>query len=333
MTSRPESRLPRRRTRLAVIAVTTALFGLIALSGVAWALYTGTIRSSGDQLVAAPDWVAPTVASSLIGKTQGGVPGYIHQGGTYNVYANVSDTGGPASGVSSVNGNLSSVSTGLTSSSLPAGSYSIGGTSYGFRSASLTANATLAEGTDTYPLSSTDSAGNARTQSGYSVIVDNTVPTASDIQTTNKSGNIAGRPDIGDTVIYTFSEAIDPNSILANWTGASTNIVARITDSASSDSLTLFNATNVTQLPLGSTNLAGNYVTASATFGLTGTASTMVQSGNTITITLGTASSGPATAGGTGAMIWSPSATATDRAANAESTATRTETGTADKDF
>jgi hypothetical protein len=32
-------------------------------------------------------------------------------------------------------------------------------------------------------------------------------------------------------------------------------------------------------------------------------------------------------------VIWSPSATATDRAGNAQSTATRTETGTADKDF
>jgi hypothetical protein len=32
-------------------------------------------------------------------------------------------------------------------------------------------------------------------------------------------------------------------------------------------------------------------------------------------------------------MVWTPTATATDRAGNASSTAPRTETGTADRDF
>ena len=60
----------------------------------------------------------------------------------------------------------------------------------------------------------------------------------------------------------------------------------------------------------------------------------MVQSGAAITVTLGTLSSGSVgTAGSTGAMSWSPSATATDLAGNACSTSAVTESGTADKEF
>jgi hypothetical protein len=165
------------------------------------------------------------------------------------------------------------------------------------------------------------------------VIVDNTAPTAADIQAANKAGSTAGKPELGDTVTYTFSEPIDPHSILANWTGAATNVVVRISN-ATNDPLTVYNAANTTQLPLGSVALGRNdYVTANATFGASGTASTMVQSGNSITITLGTASAGPTTAASTGSMIWTPSASAYDRAGNAETTTARTETGSADKEF
>jgi hypothetical protein len=216
---------------------------------------------------------------------------------------------------------------------MPAGSFAIGGTAYGFRTAALTASATLAAGTYTYLLTSTDAGGNSRTQGGYSVVVDNTAPSASDIQTANRSGNTVGKAEIGDSITYTFSEQIDPNSILAGWTGASTPVVVRITNTGQ-DPLTVYNSTNTVQLPLGSVNLGRNdYVSASATFGATGTASTMVQSGNTITITLGTASAGATTASSTSTMVWTPSASAYDRAGNAETTTTRSETGAADKEF
>jgi hypothetical protein len=321
------------RCRVAIVAALSALLGLAVFSGAVWAAYSGDGISAGNQLVAAADWVAPSVSTSLIGKTQGGVPGYIHQGGTYDVYANAADSGNPASGVSSVGANLTTITTAQSAAALPAGSFAIGGVSYGFRSADLTANATLAAGTYSYSLSSKDAIGNSRTQSGYTVIVDNTAPSASDIQTTNKSGNTVGKPELGDSAIYTFSEPIDPNSILAGWTGTAISVVARITNVAT-DPFTVFNAANTIQLPLGSINLGHNdYVSSSATFGATGTASTMVQSGNTITVTLGTASGGTTTAASTGSMIWTPSASAYDRAGNAESTTTRTETGSLDKEF
>jgi hypothetical protein len=303
------------------------------VSGGLWAAYTGSAGSNGNEMVAATDWVAPTVSSSVVAKSQGGVAGYIHQGGAYNVYANVTDSGAPASGVASVSGDLSTITTGQSAAALSPGSFSIGGAGYGYGTAGLTATATLAAGTYSYSLTSKDAAANSRVQSGYTVIVDNTAPTAADVQTTNKSGNTVGKPELGDSIVFTFSEPIDANSILANWTGSTTGVVVRITN-ATNDTLTVFNAGNTTQLPLGSVNLVRNdYVSANATFGATGTASTMVQSTNAITVTLGTASSGPGTAGSTGTMIWTPSASAYDRAGNAETTATRSETGTADKDF
>ncbi|MGD9736554.1 MAG: hypothetical protein AB7V58_13270 [Solirubrobacterales bacterium] len=323
----------RRRPRLAAAVIFAVLLALAAACGAVWAAYSGNSTSAGNELVAATDWVAPTASASVIGKSQGGVPGYIHQGGSYNVYANVGDSGAPPSGVSTVNANANALTSGQTAAALSSGSFPIGGTTYGYRSANLTATAVLAAGTYEYSLTSKDAAGNSRTQSGYTVVVDNTVPTASDVQTTNKSGNTVGRPEIGDSITRTFSEPIDPNSILANWSGEATSVVVRI-NNATNDTLLVYNAANTTQLPLGSVNLGrGEYVSSSATFGATGTASTMVQSGNAITVTLGTASSGPSTAFFAGTMKWVPSASAYDWAGNAETTTTRSETGSADRDF
>lgn len=324
---------PRRRQRRLAIALLSALLGLAATAGVVWALYSGNAASDGNELVAAADWVAPSASASVIGKSQGGVPGYIRQGGTYMVYANISDSGGPASGISSVTANASTITTGQSAAPLSSGAFAIGGVAYNHRSGTLTANGTLAAGSYSYSLASKDLAGNSRTQGGYTVVVDNTAPTAADVQTANKSGGTAGKPELGDSVTYTFSEPIDPHSILANWNGGATNVVVRITN-VTNDPLTVYNAANTTQLPLGSIGMGRNdYVSASATFGASGTASTMVQSGNSITITFGTASAGTGTAASTGTMTWTPSASAYDRAGNAETTTARAETGAADREF
>ncbi|MGC1167155.1 MAG: hypothetical protein WA862_13725 [Solirubrobacterales bacterium] len=322
----------RRKCRFA-LALLAALLGLATTAGVAWALYTDSVASDGNELVAAADWAAPSASASVIAKSQGGVPGYIRQGGAYMVYANVGDSGAPASGIASVTANASAITTGQSAAALSSGSFAAGGVAYSHRSGALTANGTLAAGTYSYSLTSKDVVGNSRTQGGYPVIVDNTAPTATDIQAANKTGGTVGRAEVGDSITYTFSEPIDPQSILVNWTGAATSVVVRVTN-ATGDPLTVYNATNSTQLPLGSVNLGRNeYVAASATFGASGTASTMVQSGNSITITFGTASSGPATAGSTGTMSWTPSASAYDRAGNAETTTARAETGSADREF
>ena len=276
-----------------------------------------------------PDTTAPTVASSVISKTTLYLPGFVRQGGTYFVYANVTDAG---SGVATVRANVSTVTTGQTTLALVAGSYSIGGVSYNYRSASVTANAVLAEGAKAYTITATDVATNSVTQGGFSVTVDNTRPTGTNVQTTN--AGVAGQPGLGDTMTLTFSEQIDPQTVLAAWTGTSTPVVVRITQAGGGDQVTVRNAANTAVLPLGTVDLVGTaYVTVTRDFGATGTASTMVQAGNSITITLGTASGAVGTQAVANNMIWTPSATATDRAGNTCQTTNATEAVPLDIDF
>ena len=312
------------------------MLGLTAVCGSVWGAFSAETINAGNEVIASADWSPPEVTSSVIAKTQGGTPGFIRQGGTYFVYANAIDAGSPASGVASVSGDLSTISTGMASPRwLRARSRSANTTTPTEAQAS-TARNPLAAGTYSYSLSATDNDGNSATRTGLTVVVDNTAPTASTVQTANKAGGIAGRPEIGDTITFTFSEPIDPKSVLSGWTGAATSAVVRIGDNSSSsnDGLTVFNAANTAALPFGTVNLGRNdYVSANATFGVSGTKSTMVQSASTITITLGTASSGPRTASSSGTMVWSPSSSATDRAGNPMSTSSATESGSADKEF
>ena len=323
----------RSRARLLAAGSTVFALGLVAgaATGVTSAAFSRTTSNSTNGFAARADWVAPTASAETIAKTTGSTSGRIKQGGTFYVYANVSDTGNPPSGVSTVTGNVNSVDTGQTTAALASGSFSICGTSYGYRTAALTANATLSAGTYSYSLTSSDAAGNNGTDTGFTVVVDNTAPTASDIQTSNVGGGTLGKPEAGDTVTFTFSETMDANSLVSAWCGASSTVTVRIADGGiGNDTHTVRNSANTAQLPLGSVNLSRtDYVLATRDF----TSSTMVMSGSTIVITLGTASGATTTAAVTGAMVWTPSSSALDAAGNAMSTTTRTETGTADKDF
>jgi hypothetical protein len=314
-------------------ALVAFLLGTAAMArpGV-WGNFTATAPDAGNTITAATDFRAPAASASAIGKTAGGTVGSIKKGGTYYVYANVSDTGNPASGVSKATANVNSITSGSTAVALSSGSFSAGGVTYNYRSAALTAGSTLAAGSYSYSLTLTDVAGNSATQSGFSVSVDNTAPTGTDVQATN-GGATVGLAEAGDKVSFTFSEPPDPNSILTGWSGSATSVVVRL-NNATNDTVTIFNSTNTTQLPLGSISLGrSDYTTANLTFGATGTASTMVMSGGTVTITLGTQSAAATTAAATGTMSWTPSATATDAAGNALSTTAVTESGAADKEF
>lgn len=321
------------RPAMVATALVAFLLGAAAMArpGV-WGNFTSASPDTGNTITAATDFRAPTASASAIGKTAGGITGSIKKGGTYYVYANVSDTGNPASGVSTVTANVNAITSGSTAVALSSGSFSAGGVTYNYRSAALTAGASLVAGSYSYSLTLTDVAGNSATQSGFSVTVDNTVPTGTDVQTTN-GGSIAGRADAGDKLTFTFSSEVDPTSILAGWNSGATNVVVRL-NNATNDTVTIFNSTNTTQLPLGSISLGrSDYTTANITFGATGTASSMVMSGSTVTITLGTQSAAATTAAATGTMSWTPSATVTDAAGNALSTTVVNESGTADKDF
>jgi hypothetical protein len=289
-----------------------------------YAVGSGGSTASASIIV---DTVAPSVPAAAIAKTQGGTAGFIKQGGTYYVYANVTDAG---SGVATVTANVTTVTTGQTAVALSAGSFIAGGASYNYRSAQLAASNPLAAGAKAFSITAADAAGNSGTQSGFSVTVDNTAPSASDVQTTNVGGSQTGRADTGDTITFTYSETMDPSSIQSGWTGTGTTVTLRlINGGAGNDSVQIWDSANTTQLPLGSVNLGGTgYVTASVNF----TGSTMTQSGAAITITLGTPS-GATTRGAAATMTWTPSTTATDRAANACSATAVNESGGNDRNF
>jgi hypothetical protein len=345
----------RRGRGYAAIGIASALIVASAVVGVRTALaaFVDNTVVAGSTFGAAPDWVAPLVSTTTIAKTVGYLPGSIRQSGTYFVYANVTDSGNPASGVAvgGENANVTAITPAGSAVTLVAGSFPVGGTTYNHRSASLVATTPLSAGSKQYSVTSLDVAGNSRTQSGYTAIVDNAAPTASGIQAGNVGGGTIGKAEIGDTITFTFSEQIDPESILSGWTGAATNTVVRLSDGfctvflvCGTDSVTVWNAANTVQLRLGSVDLGRNdYIgppvalgtRPDITFGATGTASTMVQSGSTITVTLGTAAGGGTaqTVGGNGTSEWTPSILAYDAAGNTASSASASESGSADKEF
>ncbi|HEX3241305.1 MAG TPA: hypothetical protein VHR18_14350 [Solirubrobacterales bacterium] len=320
------------------LSVAAAAFAVVVVSALAagpvWGAFSSKAAVTGSSTItAATDFRAPVATDTVIAKTTGGHGGFIKKSGTYYVYANVTDAGSPASGVSTVKANLSTITPAQTAASLSAGTFTVDGVAYNRRSAAITAASTIVPGALPYTLTMTDVAGNSRTEAGFSVDVDNTVPTAADIQTSN-GGAIAGRADAGDKITFTYSEEPEQNSILAGWSGASTSVVVRLNQVAAADTVTIYNATNATLLPLGTIALGRtDYTTANLTFGATGTASTMVLSGNQVFITLGTQSAAATTAAATGTMTWTPSATVTDLAGNATATTADTESGAADKDF
>lgn len=332
-------------TIVVVLAATALVFGVIPP---ALAAFTASAESNGNVVSAAADFRPPQVSAVAIGKSAGGASGFVKQGGGYFVYANVgADTGNPASGIATVTANVAGATTGSTAVSLTAGSFSAGGASYNYRSAGLTADAALTAGSKSFTVTATDNAANPAALEG-TVTVDNTAPTATDVQTTN--AGTSGLAEQGDSLIFTISEPLEPESILTGWNGTATPVVLRLIDNGllglptGNDAVQVYNAANSAALPLGSVDLGrGDYAAGllggNAKFGATGTASTMTMSGNTITIVLGTFSTtalvGPerTTAGGTGTMTWAPVATPFDRAANAMSTASTSESGGADKEF
>ena len=337
-----------RQAKKTVTVLVAIIVGALIAIPAALAAFSARSENPGDTVTAAPDFLAPAITAKVVAKTQGGVTGFIRKGGTYFVYANVAaDTGSPASGLAGVNADVSNFTAGAAAVALSAGSFSAGGVSYGYRSAALTASAVLAAGARSFTVTATDNAANANTLTG-SATVDNTAPLASDVQTTNAGTN--GLAEQGDSLVLTFSEPVEPESILAGWNGGATNVVVRLLDNGilalptGNDTVQIYNAANTAALPLGSVDLGrSDYVAGllggNVRFGASGTPSTMSMSGSTLTVVLGTYGStivvDPArgTAGGTGTAVWTPTATPYDRAANAMSTAPATESGPVDKEF
>jgi hypothetical protein len=301
-------------------------------SHVVYALGSGGSTASGTIAVNVSDTTPPVVTAAAIAKTTGGTAAYIHQGGTYYVYANANDPGSPSSGVASVTANVGTITTGQTGVNLVAGSYTVGGVTYGYRSGALTANNPLAAGSKSFTVVANDAVNNTSAAFTGTVTVDDTAPSASDVQTTNVAGGTAGHAEPGDAIVYTYSESMEPVSFVAGWAGAARTVTVRLLDKngAGGDRIQIYDQANTSLLPLGTIKLGRtDYTAANVSF----TASTMVLSGSTITVRLGTPSGTVGTAAGTGTLNWAPSSTATDWAGNACSTTAVNESGPADVDF
>jgi hypothetical protein len=193
---------------------------------------------------------------------------------------------------------------------------------------------TVSDGSYDFRAVATDLAGNQTTSAVHAgKTIDNTAPAATDIQATN-GGATTNRPDAGDTLVLTSTETLNPQSLLAGWNGTLlSGVSVRIVNSGNTDEFELWSGG--TKFELGLIELRDNFVTAGY---MAFNASSISQSGSTITITLGgtAVANGGATwasAPGNARMRWTPSALSTDLAGNPASTTRVTESGTNDADF
>jgi hypothetical protein len=323
------------RRRLRNVALVVAFGVALGIGGGAtYAAFSWTTANGANTLAAAPDWTGPT-GTTVIATAGSTTSGTINPSSAYFVYANVTDTGNPASGISTVTANVTNITTGQSAAALTTtgGPFTIDGVSYAYRSASLTANAGLTAGSKAYTIAMTDNAANVGSANGSVNVVILTAPAGVDIQTTNKAGGTIGKPEAGDVVAYTFSTAMAPASIMTGWTGASTSVDVTFGNNAcgpGNDSLFVTLVGTTTPVNLGSVCLGSNYANGN---NKTST-STMVMSGNSVVITLGTVSNSIKTSTTAFAMQWTPVGTATDVLGNPCSTTPATESGSpADVDF
>jgi hypothetical protein len=182
----------------------------------------------------------------------------------------------------------------------------------------LAASAGLAAGAKSYTLELVDVAGNVRIPApSFSATVAENVPFAGNgFDTANGTGS-SGKPEKGDTVTFAFDHAPDPYSILSDWSGgAAASVTVSIADNSSNDTL------SVAGTNLGSVALKGDYVSKTVSF----SSSSMVLSGNSIAIVLGTPSSSALEEKTKHAPVWSPSSSAYDLVGNACSTVAFTAT-------
>jgi hypothetical protein len=333
----------RARRRAGALALLALGLAAAASGGFSGAVFSAASASPANNFSAAADWTPPDVPVASIARQGATAGGAIAPGGSYYVYAVVVDTGAPAAGVAAVAADVSALTSGAASVPLAAGSWTLGGTTYNRRSALLTADAGLGAGPAALSITATDAAGN-RAAHPFTVSVDTTPPTATDVQAAN-GGAASGLLEAGDALTLTFSEPIDPGTIVAGWDGVTpTPVVVRVARSSTggNNQLTILDAGGATALPLGSVDLGRNdFVTTTASFGASGTPSTLahalVTQGTTpvsrLTITLGTASAGTRRARGAGTLVWQPAAGVLDPAGNAMSTAAASEQGAVDVDF
>jgi hypothetical protein len=195
----------------------------------------------------------------------------------------------------------------------------------------------LTEGGHTFAVRAKDGNGVYSTAATFTWTVDTTAPSATDVQTTNAGGGTVGKTESRDVLTLTYSEPIDPTSISASgWANGLLPVTVRLNKGAgqASDTITVYDSTNTTQLAsLGTVNLGQNgYAQNSVAF----TGSTVALSGSQVVITLGTASGSVKTVSSGANMVWTPGSGVKDLAGNSlgsGAAVTELHPGGADIDF
>ncbi len=164
----------------------------------------------------------------------------------------------------------------------------------------------LTNGSYDFRAVSTDNAGNTTTAATVTRSVDQ--PHGSDIQANTGGNNTVGA---GDSLTYTFDEAVSPSSIVSGWNGSAMTVTVRLNSAGSNDSMTLYDSANTNQLGIGTVLTGGSYIGGATCNYYRWSSSSMVMSGSTVTVTLGgtpTASGGcTLSAGGTNHdLSWTP---------------------------
>jgi hypothetical protein len=281
---------------------------------------TGTSSAKTVSIDKTTPVVSATVMASTTDTTVGG---YIKQGGSYYVYANVTDA---ASGVSTVTADASNVDTGQSAVSMSAGSYTVGGTSYNYRTAALTANNPLSAGTKTYTISASDTAGNSTTTPNQNVTVDNTAPAPSAFSLAN--GDQLGRIDVDDSFSVTYNSVVNPNTICTGLSDShDVTGVSIVLNGNGSGNGTLNAPGSPCANFFSSVNLGRNYYNTSSTRTLTTTFSWNAAS-NTVTVTITALSSTSSRTSNNqpGTPTYTPKSSILDPAGNAMGTSTFTGT-------
>ena len=191
------------------------------------ALFTKTTANSGNTYASAADFRAPTVNRAVIQRNGGpnASAGYVKQNQAYFVYANVTDTGNPASGISAVTANVNNITSGQTAVAMTAGSYTVNGLSYNYRTTStVTSGNPLSEGSKSYSINAADNNSNSGNTS-FNVTVDNTAPPVASKVACHNSSCTSSYAGAGKTY-YVYAQVTDAASGVDTVTTDPRNITA-----------------------------------------------------------------------------------------------------------
>lgn len=245
---------------------------LTADSGLTQGAHTYTVWSTdGVGNVGTPtnrsadvDSTNPSVTAAVVAMAAPATVGWVNRSGSYAVYAKATDAGSPASGIASVTANVTNLTPGTTALALTtcSSNCTVGGVTYTYKSATVTAGASIADGSQSFSLTATDAASNSAT-ANFTATADSTAPVITAAVVANSSPSTVGfvRPS-GTYILY--ASASDAGGI-ATVTANVSNLTAGQTALALTACTTGCTVGGVTYNYKSATQTAGAAIPAGAT--------------------------------------------------------------------